>query len=265
MADCGKYRQMMSIYIDKELSAKENALFQRHLNGCASCRARLAAYETISKAAAEALEEPPAELSDQIMKNVRFFTVQTSKTGKKKPILKPVLISTAAAAACLALVFFGVPQLFNLGGSSKTASSVPERAYASAPASEAGDGLNVSIKSADTGETEGAEAYDTASSEAMMGLKDDSEATQDSDRQSAEGYGTQAMSGDTDNKAYYATFIIKGQLPELLKDSAMKDNRDGTYSIEISVQTAQRLIKDGYTAVMGGKNMEKALVIYSAE
>lgn len=264
MADCDKYLEKLSCYIDNELSDKENALFRQHLDGCASCRACLAAYETISNAAAETLEEPPAELSGQIMKSVRLVAAQAShKTGKKKTILKPVLISTAAAAACLALVYFGAPQLFNLGAFSKPASDISEKAYASA--SEGSAGQNASIKSADADGAESSGAYDAASPEVMMGFKDEPEAPQDTDSQPVQGNEAMGTVGSTDFEAYYATFIIKGELPELLKDCAMKDNGDGTYSIEISVQTAQRLIKDGYTAVMGGKNVEKALVIYSAE
>lgn len=239
MADCGKYLKRLSCYIDKELPVKEAARFRRHLVKCAACRERLAAYGTISNAVAEALEEPAAELSSQIMKNVRAVAAEPfNNSGKKKPALKPILISSAAAAACLALVLLGMPGLLNL--MQRQVLDVPGVACASAPGSDGGVGLNAAMKFAEAGGTESSGAYDAALSEP-------------------------APSGDVNFKAYYATFFIKGQLPESLKDSAMKDNGDGTYSVEISVQTAQRLMKNGYTAVMGSENMEKALVVYSVQ
>ena len=49
MADCTKYRDMISGFADGEISEKEENEVQRHLEECASCRMLLTLYKSISE------------------------------------------------------------------------------------------------------------------------------------------------------------------------------------------------------------------------
>jgi hypothetical protein len=79
----------------------------------------------------------------------------------------------------------------------------------------------------------------------------------------AQQYTVSERNGEDELTIYYAIFNIEGQLPDVLMEIKKLDNRDGTFNIEISTQTANQLIKDGYDAELGAADSVIALVRYT--
>jgi hypothetical protein len=163
------------------------------------------------------------------------------------------------------------------------ASAAPEAAYdmvLEAPAE--GDSLNAAAKSADETTAARAEADPDSSgssgsaSGAQATAVDDGSETQQvelgtaaatpapsSAPSPAQQYTVSGQNGENELTIYYAIFNIKGQLPDVLMEIKKLDNRDGTFNIEISTQTANQLIKDGYDAELGTADSAIALVRYT--
>lgn len=270
MANCKKYREMISCYADGELSEADRSELQKHLEECASCRSLLSLYKSITGAAAELMKEPPDNFAASIMEKIRLLPERenTDKPKAAKPkSLRPVVISFVAAAACLALAFIVSPQLFGFGRSSDMTANVPMASAAYDTASEeialdnnAPDSVMKATESADTG----GEANDGAGTAYQTQLAPTvTAAPMPSDNEAPE-YGTYER-GVTDEllSEYYAVFVIEGLRPDILMDYSMTDNQDGTFSIEISVETANQLIKEGFKPDMGAPEAAKALVKYT--
>lgn len=110
MDKCAKYQGMISALLDDELSAAEREALHAHMQDCPDCRRMYDAFAAI--AGAEELEEPPEGMLSGAMFKIR----NPVPAAKKKPVRWR---GWAGAAACLALVIFGVSRLdLNMGAES---------------------------------------------------------------------------------------------------------------------------------------------------
>lgn len=103
MQHCNEYLPLLSGHLDGVNSEKEEARLQAHLKQCRHCRTLLAQMEAVDAAMTDGLPEPPADLTDRIMEQVR-------REPKKRRFGKRIFTLSAAglaAAAMLALVFSG--------------------------------------------------------------------------------------------------------------------------------------------------------------
>lgn len=108
MSCCDKYMELVSLYVDGELSGDEVAGLLGHLDGCDSCRRYYEAMLAISGA----MEETPAPegFAASVMSGVRASACRRENTGEKAAERKPgrlrraVVVRVAGLAACLALV-----------------------------------------------------------------------------------------------------------------------------------------------------------------
>jgi hypothetical protein len=278
MADCRKYKEMISPYADGELSGNDKMELEAHLEECAACRSLLSLYKSIAGTAADSLAEPPEHLTESVMNKVRMLPMSEAggrtAASKQKKTQRSVIISFVAAAACLALAFIVSPQLFGFGSSTNMttavpmASAAPSVAYDAASEEAALDyGADAAAKSVESAGTGGAVEDGAAGSQLHMGITAATEAPRPAASSApasiAPGLTATGRDDSADLKEYYAVFSIEGQLPDILKDAVMTDNSDGTFSIEISLETASQLINDGLKAEMGAQDMTKALVIYT--
>ncbi len=292
MADCKNYREIISCYADGELSGNEKNRLERHLEECASCRSLLTFYKSIASAAEESLVEPPEKYTESIMDKIRELPEDSrthiSAAKSQKKALRPVIISFVAAAACLALVLMASPGLFGLTGGKSSTASVPRASASSAPAAyeaaAAPEAPADDMREYDS--MKAAEEADDGSSAGVAGGINSAPASDAGDAETAPlpELGITAVSptpmpvpsvepqiqatgkGETDElRIYYAVFIIQGQLPDVIKDNARTDNSDGTFNIEISVETANSLIEDGFTADMGAPESDIALIKYTPQ
>ncbi len=273
MADCRKYKEMISAYADGELSSYDEIELQRHLEECAPCRSLLSLYKSITGAAADILVEPPESFTENVMNKIKAMpkSEEAIKPTTKKPkkSLRPVIISFVAAAACLTLAFIASPALFGLG-MSNTASTMPMASASAAYGAETQEAAldyssDAVAKSAENGDT-GTAVEDGAgtASEAPMTITAASEMPQPT---ASEAPSLTASGRDDEAKLqdYYAIIYVEGQLPDVLNNESMINNTDGTFSMEIAVETANRLIADAadLKVEMGAPDMTKALVIYT--
>lgn len=102
--NCDEYLPLISGHLDGANSEFEERRLQEHLQICEDCRALLSLMEQNDALLKDSAAEPPADLTDRIMRQVRKEK-QPKKSTKKRWI--PIAASGLAAAALLTLVFWG--------------------------------------------------------------------------------------------------------------------------------------------------------------
>jgi hypothetical protein len=137
LTDHTRAENLFSAYIDRHVTADEQVFVERHVAGCAACRAQLHATRSM----VAALRAMPA------VKAPRSFVLPKSMAAQPKPsIFKwyPALrLATVMAAAAFVLVFAGDLLIVRPGGGGNvimsapaplaTVSLAPEQAPAAAP------------------------------------------------------------------------------------------------------------------------------------
>jgi len=101
MTDHAVYEEQIGAMLDGELSAEEEAALRAHLDECETCRAFLAAMESVYGLAAKDLPEAPDGLAESVMERVRAQAKPQPKKGKV--VRFPYKPLAAAAAAALVL------------------------------------------------------------------------------------------------------------------------------------------------------------------
>ena len=290
MADCARYREMLSGLVDNTLSDTENKALSEHLEGCAACRALLSVYREITMAAEESMAEPPEDFTAGVMERIKALGNENAATGKPaetgsgaaaggaktKKSFKPVIISFVAAAACLALVFLVSPQLFQFAGSNKTtsvadaphASAAPADYGQQAPMPAAGGQQESALKTADASAEQADGAQDSDAGvppEPLMGIMASPVPAPSAEPTSGQTggipYAVHVKAGALTD--YYAVITIKGELPEFIAGNTRTANSNGTYNIEVTVDVAVKLVTDGYPSEAGNAEKTTALVVYT--
>lgn len=283
MAECRKYRDMISCYTDGELSGKAKEELERHLQMCASCRSLLSIYQSITESAAGFLAEPPDSFTESVMRRIKALSENVNADhhaeGKHKRLVRPVIISFVAAAACLVIAFMMSPSRFGIKASRNETASVPmvsaAPAVAAYDAAVQEDSAEFSVMDAERkAEPDGSTESSAAGIQQSSGGADFApqeppmiEATampSAADSMVPQLEATWKNTSDELRK-YYAIFIIEGRLPDGLEEKSKTDNNDGTFNIEISVETANRLLKDGFSAEMGAQESIIALIKYTPQ
>lgn len=160
MTECEYYQQLISQRLDGELTAEQEHALAEHLSRCADCRTVDAAFRALSEGFADCAEEPPAELCENVMSDIRRENIRRRHSGKKQGWRRLL-----TAAACFVLVFAAAataaPMLARKGEnvSGAQAVSMQEASYDRAPA-EMNDeaGSPIEDTTADTGEVQSGSA-----------------------------------------------------------------------------------------------------------
>jgi anti-sigma factor RsiW len=85
---CMSYRDLLPAYGTGHLDAAERDLVERHLAGCARCRAEVAQWRTIGGALAETYRAiPPAPTQERLWQQVRSRLPETTTTNEIQPQL----------------------------------------------------------------------------------------------------------------------------------------------------------------------------------
>lgn len=101
---CDEFEELISSYIDGEISESDALRLKEHLAVCERCRETLSLYGALFSEAEKPL--PPPELFSRVMDGVRTGQVQIRRGGKGRPY---AWILTAAACICLCV--FGAGKL----------------------------------------------------------------------------------------------------------------------------------------------------------
>lgn len=105
MNGCEYYQELISRMLDEDLSRDERAALAEHLDTCRECAAMYQAFSALSDTISSDLTEPPEELCDNIMAELRRSEIirRSRKSGLSRQVK-----SLIAAAACAALVIAAV-------------------------------------------------------------------------------------------------------------------------------------------------------------
>lgn len=105
---CNEYLPLLSAHIDGMNSEIEERRLQQHLRTCAHCRERLRDLEQADAALRDAKADPPADLTERIMAQVRS---EPRKDSARRRRFLSLGAAGLAAAAMLTLVLFGNSKL----------------------------------------------------------------------------------------------------------------------------------------------------------
>lgn len=105
MSGCEYYQELISRMLDEDLSRDERAALAEHLGTCRECAAMYQAFSALSDTISSDLAEPPEELCDNIMAELRRSEIirRNRRTGLSRQVKNLI-----AAAACAALVLAAV-------------------------------------------------------------------------------------------------------------------------------------------------------------
>lgn len=106
MSGCEFYQELISRMLDEDLSRDERAALAEHLGTCRECTAMYQAFSALSDTVASDLVDPPEDLTDNIMAQLRRAEI-VRKNGKSSRLSRPMK-NLIAAAACVALVVAAV-------------------------------------------------------------------------------------------------------------------------------------------------------------
>lgn len=97
MNECERYGMLISAMLDGEITEAEKDELEVHIASCPDCRRMYEAFRFVSESVKTELAEPPKQLHESIMNEVR------KRTHRKKGIVY-YLRASLAAAACLAVI-----------------------------------------------------------------------------------------------------------------------------------------------------------------
>ena len=233
MKICDGYSEMISAYVDGELTDTETAALEEHLKTCEECRSALNAYREIALAISEDYEEIPEGFAEGVMQRVENAE-KRCRCGRIS-----VITRWACAAACIAIVVLVSPNLSKLGcGAAKSANDC------AAPMNSGGK---------DTSEFVGG-AYDGSTSETSDKLTEEPKSEYSADGDASGAY----------DDIYSMVITVHGAVPEMLEGTLPDGETDGEKYWIIDTADAQELLKehgDEYESELFNEEAPYALVI----
>ena len=129
--NCERTRELLGPLVDGELPNDLSRRVLAHLDGCATCNARVAALRAIGALVREAQEPAPAGLGPRILAEARVASVQAGRESfaRGERAARLVTFCSRAAAVLLgaAAVVLCVPEMPSPSSSSPTATGSPYR------------------------------------------------------------------------------------------------------------------------------------------
>ena len=124
MKDCAYYQELISRLIDREITPEEGEELAAHARECEECRAVYTAFASLSDLLSGDLVDPPEELSENVMAEIR-----RAEVWKKNRAPRSRLRRWAALAACAVLVVgvgaLTLPRLMARKGSAALNANTP--------------------------------------------------------------------------------------------------------------------------------------------
>ena len=115
MTRCEEYLELISAYVDGELSESEKLDVEEHVGGCGECSAILEMYREMSLAAKETVVPAPAELLEGVMSEIggtkQRHRASALKISKRLHLIQSRIIPLAA---CLIFAILLIPIIRNL-------------------------------------------------------------------------------------------------------------------------------------------------------
>lgn len=117
MDKCTEYVELISAYVDYQLTEDEMARVEDHLESCENCSALLDFYREISISASKSCVPAPDALRANVMEKV-LCCEPISKAGNanRQKIVRTILTRYLPVAACLAVILISLPWVINNQG-----------------------------------------------------------------------------------------------------------------------------------------------------
>ena len=198
MYTCDQALELLSARLDGALTPEETAGLEEHLAQCPECRALAADLETLHDAMPELYQEPPAQLKERVMAQIRAESAPISlEEVRKKRSGRKTWRSWGAMAAVMAVVFMSaVAMRF---GSGDTA-GIPENGPVPSAAVYSAQPEASQPAGAEAGEPAQAEAPESRETTVAENGGDDSGASGTQQSQPAQA-GVQSADGQTSGRA----------------------------------------------------------------
>ncbi|MBR7081610.1 MAG: zf-HC2 domain-containing protein [Oscillospiraceae bacterium] len=259
MSNCTKYQDMISSYIDGELTFAEKRELTEHVAACPSCRTMFEAYSAIFGNLGETMAEPPESLKERVMSAIGASRVQyvSPVAAARAPKVKKKSLKWtryALAAACLAVIIFTVPKVVN--SAPKMADSAVNKSEQISEAEESAAPNNNAYTNEDP---QPDQFYGNADATEMNGENKSDEPNESVDG-NAKNTGTPedvpeetGSEAPTEQPRRLCTVRVSGERPEILAGYELTDNGDGSYTISISKEVADALAEMGYSISYSGE------------
>lgn len=111
MMNCGKVQNLLSCYIDRELSGVDMLAIQRHLDGCLECRREYLTLLQVKRLLSEMpIVAPSASLEDRLVERVLRTSAPANRWRFALPrqLVRPLALAAALGAITLGAWYFGV-------------------------------------------------------------------------------------------------------------------------------------------------------------
>ena len=159
MSDCAHYQELISRLIDREITPEEGEELAAHARECEECRAVYAAFSYLSDMLGGELVEPPEELSENIMAEIRRSELW--KKNRKPRQLRRYFAVAACAVLVVGVGALTLPRLLRSSSASKAAA--PQAVYSAAASEEAAaPAVPAAGAAADSAKTESSAANEAA-------------------------------------------------------------------------------------------------------
>lgn len=265
MPECEHYEELISAYLDNELSPDEAQELAAHLQSCPKCAALLNTYTLLF--AKSAVAAAPAGFANSVMGMTS--TVKAPQRAKKRA---PIIRFFAAAAACLLLIGASYPLVSSMvpvKGTDSTTESAEQNAsvtmsmttgtYAAKLESETEDSMAVAsimdevmaenAKAAEPKAEEGTvgTTFSAGSSTADTGAAADASAAAGTDTALLIIDGT-VPAEESDKRGSNAVYIY-GELPESCQNldfSELAESNGTAFIAQIEKELADELILNGH-------------------
>ena len=156
MSDCKHYQELISRLIDREITPEEGEELASHARECEECRAVYTAFSSLSDMLGGELVEPPEELSENVMAEIRRSELW--KKNRKPRQLRRLISIAACAVLVIGVGALTLPRLLRSPSARKAAS--PQAVYSAAASEEAA--VPAAGAAADSAEYESNAAYEAA-------------------------------------------------------------------------------------------------------
>lgn len=258
MMQCNEFRELLSAWLDGELSEEESAGLAEHLAVCHECSECLAEYRQISSAVSSLAVEPPENLASGIMYRV---SLETKKGGGRRFGRFTAIAAVIALLLITAASFKGLIPGLEINTTSSALSESPEAQATAAPAGESED---APVLRSGGEQSETTDDTDTASQSDTMFAITEGSADEGAEAKSAlQGGGTMGSAaseyGASETDDVYATITIYGAVPSALEDTTPIENEDGSQQYTVSSQ----LIKLLYDSLQ--KDSADVSIVYGNE
>ena len=104
MNGCEYYQELISRMLDEDLSRSERAELAKHLETCSECAAMYQAFSVLSDTISSDMAEPPEDLVDNIMADIRRNEIVRKNRGRMPRQFRTLIAAAACAAVMIAAV-----------------------------------------------------------------------------------------------------------------------------------------------------------------